>query len=267
MNSPLKLIILDSNPTDVIVLRHLLKLVSPDIEICGDAQSVTQAVTLIETHHPDIIFSDIILSDGDAFQVFEKLRQNNIPIEALVCMSNTERYDYAVKAIEYGCLAFLTKPLSESTVGHAIAKAKMVYTHRIEMETLQGQLQKKSTKLLIPTAHNGREIVESDMINYFEASGQCTVVHLINGTHITAFRILGHFKKLLANDAHFFLIHQSFLVNVNQVKSFHLPKHKVTMKNNVSLEASRRYGSNFKDYWRDYDKKNPAQENGVNMHA
>jgi two-component system, LytTR family, response regulator len=263
MNSPLKLIILDSNPTDVIVLRHLLKLVSPDIEICGDAQSGAQALNLIETHHPDIIFSDTTLSDGEAFQVFEKLRQTNTPIGFLVFMSSAERFDYAIKAIDYACLAFITKPLSESSVGQAVAKARIANTHHVEIETLLAQHQKKSAKMVIPVAHNGREIVDCDTINYFEANGQCTIVHFINGTHVTAFRILGYFKKLLADDAPFFLIHQSFLINVNQVKSFHLPKHKVTMKNNVSLEASRRYGLNFKDYWREFDKK----ENGVNMHV
>jgi two-component system, LytTR family, response regulator len=249
MKTPLKLIILDSNSLDVITIRHLLKIVSPDIEICGDADNVAQAISLIDEHRPDIVFSDVQLSDGTAFQVFETLRQNNTPLGSLICTTNTETFEAVVTALEYDCVAFLSKKnLSQNSLAHALAKVHDKYKH----EALLTQLPKKQNKIAIPVAHNGREIVDINSINHFEAMGQCTLVHLVNGTQITAFRILGHFKKQLTPEYNFFLIHHSLLINVEQVKSFHLVKHKVTMKNNISLEASRRQGSSFKEYWREF---------------
>jgi two-component system, LytTR family, response regulator len=257
MNPKLKAIIIEDHAIDVIVICHLIKNVSPDIEICGNAANIAQAVELIELHQPDIIFMDIELSDGSAFQVIEILQRKDTPIGALIFMSATQRYDYAVKGIEYACLSFMSKPLTERAVRDAIDKVKNQHTHRFEIETLLAHHQKKSNKILLPIIRHGREIVESDAINYFEAEGQCTNVHLIDGSFITALRILGHFKKLLSTetDPPFFLIHQSFLINVDQVKSFNLLKHSVIMKNDITLETSRRHGANFKNYWQEYDKK------------
>jgi two-component system, LytTR family, response regulator len=253
MRIPMKLIILDPNSTDIITLRHLLKIVSPDIEICGEADNIAQAINLIDRHRPDIIFSEILLADGTAFQVFDTLRQSNIPIGSLICTTNMETYEAAITAIEYACLAFLSKKhLSQNSLSHALEKVKDRHKHHLGVESLLNQQPKKQNKIVIPVAHNGREIVDIDSINHFEAIGQCTIVHLVNGSQITAFRILGYFKKQLTPDYNFFLIHHSLLVNVEQVKSFHLVKHKVTMKNNISLEASRRQGSSFKEYWREF---------------
>jgi two-component system, LytTR family, response regulator len=252
MNANLKLLIIEDNPIDTIIVRHLLKIVAADIEICGEAISVAQAVALLETHRPDIILSDIELTDGSAFEVLKKLHEKNVPFGEIIFMSSTERYDYAVKAIECACLALISKPLSESTLRNALEKAYVQRTQREQIETLLEHHQKRNNKLVIPIAQNGKEIIDSDTINYFEAAGQCTIIHFVDGSRLTAFRILGHFKKILADNRNFFLVHHSFLINVNHVRNFHIKTHQIVMKNNSSVEASRRHGSNFSDYWRNF---------------
>jgi two-component system, LytTR family, response regulator len=264
MNPKLRLAIIEDNSIDVIVLKHLISVISSDIEICGHATTVEQAITLIETQQPDIIFSDIELLGGNAFQVFEKLREKNTPVGELIFMSGTQHYDYVIKAINFTCLAFISKPLIEKEVKYAIDKAITRHTHRSQIETLMAHHSKKN-KIAIPVAHHVREIVDIDTINYLEANGQCTIFHFKNKTAITAFRILGYFKKLLADDSDFFLIHQSFLVNVDEIKSFQIKTHTVTMKNDVTLEASRRYGSKFKDYWDTFRNKMPPKGDSSGM--
>jgi two-component system, LytTR family, response regulator len=254
MNLNLTLLIIEDNPIDTIIVRHLLKTVSPNLEICGEAIGVEQAITLIETLQPNIILADIELADGSAFEILKKLHEKKVPFGEIIFMSSTERYDYAIKAIEYACLALIQKPLSENVLREALEKAYNQQTNHVQIETLLAHHQKKSNKLVVPIAQHGKEIIDSETINYFEATGQCTIIHFIDGTRLTAFRILGHFKKLLVDDSNFFLVHHSYLVNVNQVKKFHHKTNQVTMKNNISIEASRRYGSNFKDYWNESGK-------------
>jgi two-component system, LytTR family, response regulator len=260
MNQNLKLLIIEDNPIDTIVVRHLLKIISPNLEICGEAIGVEQSVSLIETLQPDIILSDIELADGSAFDVFKKLHEKNVPFGEIIFMSSTQHFDYAVKAIEFACLALISKPLTENVLQKALKKASDQRTNQIQIETLLAHHQKKSNKLVVPIAQNSKEIIHSDTVNYFEAAGQCTYIHFVDGSRLTAFRILGHFKKLLASDSNFFLVHHSFLVNVNQVKNFHPKTHQITMKNNISIEASRRYGSSFKDYWNEYDKLEKSKQ-------
>jgi two-component system, LytTR family, response regulator len=258
MNLKLTLLIIEDNPIDTIIVRHLLKTVSPHVEICGEAVAVEEAVTLIETLQPNIILSDIELADGSAFEILKKLHEKKVPFGEIIFMSSTEHYDYAVKAIEYACVALIQKPLSENVLRQALEKAYNQRTNQVQIETLLAHQQEKNHKLVVPIAHNGKEFVDFETINYFEAAGQCTIVHFVDGTYLTAFRILGHFKKLLVDDRNFFLVHQSFLVNVSQVRNFHHKTHKITMKNNNSIEASRRYRSSFKDYWNGFGRVNSS---------
>lgn len=119
---------------------------------------------------------------------------------------------------------------------------------------LQKQKTPKKSKLIVPTAQNTREAVDVDRISYFEAKGQFTILHLSNGVQITAFRILGYFKKLLADDNDFYQIHHSLFINAGQVKSFRGKTHEVTMMNGTVLEASRRMTSKFKTYWDEFSR-------------
>jgi DNA-binding LytR/AlgR family response regulator len=178
MSPKLKTIIVEGNPMSVDTLYRSLKVANPNIEICGEASSINEAVTLIERHNPDAIFIQGIL-----------------------------------------------------------------------FERLQNPKTQKKSKIIIPIAQNGKEAVEVAKITYFEAKGQCTLVHLVDGSYITAFRILGYFKKLLADDADFYPIHHALFVNVANVKSFRSKTHEVVLSNGVSLEASRRLSTGFKAFW------------------
>lgn len=254
MNVNLRLLIIEDNPIDTIIVRHLLKIVAPKIEICGEAISVIQAVSLIETLQPDIILSDVELSDGSAFEIFEQLHEKHIPFGEIIFMSSTERYDYVTKAIDYACLAYISKPLFENSLRNALEKAYNHQTQLAQSETQMTYHPKNNNKLVIPIAQNGKEIIDIETINYFEAAGQCTIIHFVDGTRLTAFRILGYFKKLLSDDKNFFLVHHSFLLNVNHVKNFYIKTHEIVMKNSSAVETSRRHGSSFNNYWRSHNK-------------
>ena len=111
---------------------------------------------------------------------------------------------------------------------------------------------KRNTQIIIPTAHNVKQAISIADITHFEADEHTTKVHLSDGKIVTAFRILGHFKKMLLDDYPFFHIHNSLLINVDQVKSYDYAQLTITLKNGQQLKASRRYGKGFKKYWDDF---------------
>jgi CheY-like chemotaxis protein len=89
MNPKLTLAIIEDNPIDVIILRHIISIVASDIEICSTAANIVDAIALIEKHRPEIIISDIQLADGSAFQLLEQLQKKKISIGELIFMSGT----------------------------------------------------------------------------------------------------------------------------------------------------------------------------------
>ena len=99
--------------------------------------------------------------------------------------------------------------------------------------------------------------IDSDDVLYFEADNNSTDIHLNNGEMITAFKTLKHYETVLPS-IQFLRIHNSYIINVNQVSRIHtgntvcyiknsttkLPFSK-SYKENVDLIISRIAGGNY----------------------
>ncbi|WP_250436003.1 LytR/AlgR family response regulator transcription factor [Hanstruepera flava] len=86
--------------------------------VVGEASHVDEAIKLIETEAPDIIFLDIHMPEKSGFDLLEEL--GTVPEVVF-----TTAYDqYAVKAFELNALDYLVKPLREERFAKTIAKVK-----------------------------------------------------------------------------------------------------------------------------------------------
>ena len=60
-------------------LVDILMEVAPDIQIAGNTESVTQTVHWLQSNPaPELIFMDIHLSDGSAFNIFDKIELEKV---------------------------------------------------------------------------------------------------------------------------------------------------------------------------------------------
>ena len=85
------------------------------IEICGEATGVEDALKLIKTIKPDVVFLDIELTDGTAFDLLDRI----IDIDFKVIFV-TGHDKFAVKAFRYHALDFLLKPIHPKELKEAI---------------------------------------------------------------------------------------------------------------------------------------------------
>ena len=263
-----KTVIIEDNPDNAAVLRKIITENHPELVIVAEANSVVSAKEVLLKYKPDIALMDIELTPGTSFDVLAELNQYpGIGFE-IIFITAHQRYDYATKAIDFSSLAFLTKPIDPELLRGAIEKAKEKQTKKIQIDQLLTKLQEqddRNTQIIIPTAHNVKQAVSINDITHFEADEHTTKVHLNDGKVIVAFRLLGHFKKMLSDDYPFFLIHNSLLMNVGQVKSYDYTKLTITLKNGTQLKASRRGGKDFKPYWADFKGGGGFWDNLKNM--
>ena len=86
--------------------------------------------------------------------------------------------------------------------------------------------------------------IESEDILYFEADNNSTDIHLNNGEMITAFKTLKHFETVLPTHQ-FLRIHNSYIINVNQVSRIHTGNTVCYIKNSTTkLPFSKSYKEN-----------------------
>lgn len=101
-------------------LQSLIGEVSPAADIVGEADSVSGSIEWLKTHDmPDLIFMDIYLADGSAFEIFE-----HVSISCPVVF--TTAYDeYALRAFKYNGIDYLLKPINRDDLATAFEKLNL----------------------------------------------------------------------------------------------------------------------------------------------
>ena len=102
-------------------LTRLLMQNFSDMSIVGYTDSIKNTVSWLRTegNSADIIFMDVVLSDGVCFEIFRQ-----VEVKAKVIM--TTAYDsYALKAFEAGSVDYLLKPVESAALKRAVARCRM----------------------------------------------------------------------------------------------------------------------------------------------
>ena len=98
-------------------LRVMIEALRPDVTFLATLESVEDAIAWFQEHEaPDIIFSDIQLSDGLSFDIFKTVKVHS-PV--IFCTAFDE---YMLNAFETNGISYLLKPVSKSKLEEALRK-------------------------------------------------------------------------------------------------------------------------------------------------
>lgn len=113
----IKTLIIEDEPHAQRELQRLLDATSHDISLVGIADSIEEAIPLIQRNsHVDLIFMDIQLSDGLSFDIFEE-----IEVETPVIFT-TAFDEYAIRAFKVNSVDYLLKPVEPEALQLALSK-------------------------------------------------------------------------------------------------------------------------------------------------
>ncbi|RYZ00147.1 MAG: response regulator transcription factor [Chitinophagaceae bacterium] len=116
-------------------LQALLAELEPGARVLGSPISVQQTVEWLEQHGtPDLLFLDIELSDGRAFDILERY-----PVDCPLIFV-TAYDEFAVRAFRLNSLDYLLKPLRKEELAAALEKYRQWQRSREAVEALQDKL-------------------------------------------------------------------------------------------------------------------------------
>src|SRR6478736_2095864 len=117
-NKILNAVIVEDEPKNTTLLKKMLEMYCPQIQVCGEANAVEIAASVIKQVNPDIVFLDIEISGGNAFQLLDILQ----PVKFDVIFVTA--YDsYLLQAIKYSALDYIFKPVSIKELIAAVNKS------------------------------------------------------------------------------------------------------------------------------------------------
>jgi two-component system LytT family response regulator len=238
-------LIVDDEPKNIRILQGLLEESCLDVKVTGEAISAETAIPLIREKNPDLVFLDIEMPYGNAFDLLDRIMPVNFEIIFITAFD-----DYTLKAFKYSALDYLLKPVSIDELKKAIDKAK----ERIRFKNINQQLQNllfninKSNaslqKMALPCEEGLIFVQLSDIIR-FEAKGGYTNVHMADKQKYVSSRIIKEYEDMLPDDI-FLRIHNSHIINLNYVKKYQKGRGGIiVMSDNAQIEVAIRRRDDF----------------------
>jgi two-component system LytT family response regulator len=232
-------IIIDDEPNSVELITNLIQLLTPQVTVLGTADSVESGYKLLQNQQPDLIFLDIEMSDGSGFDLLKKLDKINFKLIFI-----TGHHEFALTAFKYSAIDYLMKPLSPTDFANAVKKAEQSITNEelgLKISSLLHNLNQEpqlKKKIVLKTLDRVYSIYAEDILR-FESSGSYTTVYLMDGKKIVVSRLLKEFDEMLSSNG-FARVHQSHLVNVEQIFCFEKADNHVVLTNNTIIPVSLR---------------------------
>lgn len=243
MTKKLKTVIIDDEPDAKESLISFLNDKYPDFEILGTANSVETAVKLLSTTAPDLVFMDIELPDGSAFDIMERLSDHSFSVIFVTAYNQ-----YAIKAFKYSAVDYLLKPFDFNDMDVAIKRITQKETPKVQNEEkietlLQNTKKEKPVKIVLATSESIDFVNINDIIHIQSDGNYCTL-HIKGRDKLLVSKNLGEFEAML-EDYPFFRTHQSHIVNLNFVQKVSRFDGDIAMDGGSTAILSRRKRNEF----------------------
>jgi two-component system, LytTR family, response regulator len=209
----IKSLIIDDEKHCCESLQWQLNKYCPEIEVIDVCANAETGLLRIEQLNPQLIFLDVEMPGMNGFEMLSAIPEIHFDI-----IFTTAFDQYAIRAIKFGALDYLVKPIDKDELIKAVHtfQQRVRQDSMIQLNALLTHIRKSNDlsfqKIAFPTQHS-YELVPLNNIMSCESSSNYTHVHLNNGQHMIVSKTLKEIEELLDMPP-FFRIHHSFLVNL-----------------------------------------------------
>lgn len=240
----------------------------PGVEVVGMAADGREAVSLVESLHPNVVFLDVQMPAYNGFHVVTALAGADSPFIVFV----TAYSEYATRAFDADAVDYLLKPVDAGRLASCIERlrkrlARGLSTQEreqlirtladlsgeapasIEEAVRQGALSPgRQFPSRLPVKGRGKTLrLPVESILWVEAAGDYLCIHTEDGTHV----MRGTMKRMegTLDPKRFQRIHRSTIVNVDRVMEFrpHINgEYFLRLETGKELKLSRQYKSKIR---------------------
>lgn len=253
MSQTLRAVIIDDETNAREALTNLIRIVSPEVEVCGEARNADSGIELIRKQRPNLIFLDIQMPGKSGFDLLSSFEKVNFGV-----IFTTAYQEYAIRAFRFSAIDYLLKPIDPDELQTAVSKFRdrVGSVNPQQLQILQEQLdpvraprlvarkRNDNQRIALPTAEGIHFVQMTDIIQC-ESLGSYTKFHLVKGPAIVVSRLLKEYEEILDN-YYFFRVHQSNIINLEHIKRYVKGDGgQVWMSDNTEIEVSRRRKDEF----------------------
>lgn len=213
----MKVLIIEDEAAATRRLEKLIKEYDPQIDIVKALDSVTSSINWLSgNEHPDLIFMDIQLADGNSFEIF-KFVDIKKPVIFITAFDQ-----YAVQAFKVNALDYLLKPIKSHELVQAIEKYKnLSQAGQFNYEEISRLMQKNvpERRFLIRFGQQIK-VVEMNEAAYFYTRDKITFIVTREGKRFPLDHSLEKLEELL-DENRYFRINRQFIIAVDAIEEMY----------------------------------------------
>lgn len=207
----------------------------PEIEIVGESETISGAISLIETLKPDIVFLDIQLAGETGFDLLERVSGDFKVIFV------TAYDEYAIRAFEVNATDYLLKPVDPARLELSVRRIfeppgppPTEVTRRFQYNDL----------LYVRQTNNTSRFIRLDSVIYIQSVGNYTRLIANDGHGYLVLKTLKQWEEELP-EKHFIRIHRSGIINIDYISRIEkqagssIRVHLLHMKDPLEVSRSR----------------------------
>ena len=210
----LRAIIVEDEETSREILKNYLAKYCPTVVLKGEAANVDEALVLIRNNELDLVFLDVEMPYGNAFDLLDKVGDRQFESVFVTAYNH-----YAIDALNAHASYYLLKPISIDKLIEAVDYVSEIKEkeNSLQNSVLRPIHQPVAGKITIPQ-QNGFEVLSISDILYCQADDNYTQIFLKEGKKLVS-KTLKYFEDALADNG-FARVHKSYLVNVSAVVEY-----------------------------------------------
>jgi DNA-binding LytR/AlgR family response regulator len=204
-------LIVEDEPLLMAELRDQLHALWPELDIVGHAENGVEAVSMLESLQPDVVFLDIQIPGLTGIEVAQ-----HIP-EATQIVFVTAYAEHAVQAFEAGAVDYIVKPVTAARLLQTVKRLKTRSGAQVPPGVWQQVLAKAPAymKWIKASAGNTVRLVMVRDVQYFQSDGKYTRVVTHDGEALIRLPLKSLIEQL--DPAQFTQIHRGAIVNLEAV--------------------------------------------------
>ncbi len=220
-------------------LLNLLELIDTDVKVVGECESVKEAVIVAKACKPELVFLDINLTDGNAFDFLEQTKHLKFKVIFI-----TAYEEFALKALKMGAVDYLLKPVDVEELKIALDKVKQLsVTEQKEQINVVKQVWNNQEDKLILSLQDSFQVVDLNELMYCESDKGYTTFYCNEGKKHLVSKTLKEFEERLTK-VNFTRPHQSFMVNLKFIDKYD-KSGVIHLKNGKKIPVSSRKKEQF----------------------
>jgi two-component system LytT family response regulator len=186
------------------------------IDQIHEADGVGTGLDLVQNKKIDILFLDIELGDGNAFQILEAMDEIDFSIIFVTAYN-----EFALKAFEFFAFGYIVKPFKKSELKTVVDRylEEKVKTTKSSIRILSESIIDKKIKKIILPDMDGFQVIHLSDVLYVKSDNNYSDFVLHNKQRYLSSRTLKDYERILC-DQGFFRSHRQYLINLEHVSGY-----------------------------------------------